>query len=165
MDALGQSWEDLDPYAFPPAAILGKVVEKLQKYPCNRIIRIASGWPNMPWFWDLVAMSSQIPLCLPSLPNLVTQPFNQNLHRNLSNLNLHAWLLEPQQSRSRDLLRQWHHGLRLLKRGSTRSVYEAKWTIFTKWCVTNQVDFRAPPLKAIADFLLYLFSGQEVATR
>ena len=43
------------------------------------------------------------------------------------------------------------------QRGSTRSVYEAKWTIFTKWCLSNQVDFRAPPLKAIADFLLYLF--------
>ena len=43
------------------------------------------------------------------------------------------------------------------QRGSTRSVYEAKWSIFTKWCLSNQVDFRAPPLKAIADFLLYLF--------
>ena len=43
------------------------------------------------------------------------------------------------------------------QRRSTRSVYEAKWTIFTKWCLSNQVDFRAPPLKAIADFLLYLF--------
>ena len=26
------------------------------------------------------------------------------------------------------------------QRGSTRSVYEAKWTIFTKWCLSNQVD-------------------------
>ena len=43
------------------------------------------------------------------------------------------------------------------ERRSTRSVYEAKWTIFTKWCLSNQVDFRAPPLKAIADFLLHLF--------
>ena len=33
------------------------------------------------------------------------------------------------------------------QRGSTRSVYEAKWTIFTKWCISNQVDFRAPPLQ------------------
>ena len=49
------------------------------------------------------------------------------------------------------------------QRGSTRSVYEAKWTIFTKWYLSNQVDFRAPPLKAIADFLLYLF--QDIATR
>ena len=73
---------------------------------------IAPGWPNMPWFWDLVAMSSQIPLCL---PNLLTQPFNQALHRHLSNLNLHAWLLEPQQLRSTFSLRQWQHELRLLK--------------------------------------------------
>ena len=115
MDALSLSWEDLNPYAFPPVTIFGKVVVKLQDYPCNRIILIAPGWPNMPWFWDLVAMSSQIPLCLPNLPNLVSQPFNQTLHRNLPNLNLHAWLLEPQQSRSRASLRQWQHELRLLK--------------------------------------------------
>ena len=43
VDALSLSWENLDPYAFPPAAILGKVVEKLQDYPCNRIILIARG--------------------------------------------------------------------------------------------------------------------------
>ena len=89
------------PIRLPPAAILGKVVEKLQDYPCNRIILIAPGWPNMPWFY-LVAMSSQIPLCLPSIPNLVSQPFNQVLHRNLSNLNLHAWLL----------LKPWSHFVR-----------------------------------------------------
>ena len=112
VDAHSLSWEDLDPYAFPPAAILGKVVEKLQDYPCNKIILIALGWPNIPWFWDLVAMSSQIPLCL---PNLVTQPFNQTLHRNLSKLNLHAWLLEPHQSSSRVSLRQWQHELGLFK--------------------------------------------------
>ena len=115
VDLFATRFKDLDPYAFPPAAILGKVVEKLQDYPCNRIILIAPGWPNMPWFWDLVAMSSQIPPCLPSIPNLVSQPFNQVLHRNLSNLNLHAWLLEPQQSRSKASLRQWQHELRLLK--------------------------------------------------
>ena len=60
----------------------------------------------------LGSMSSQIPL---SLPNLLTQPFNQIPHRNLTNLNLHAWLLEPQQSRSRASLKQWQQGLRLLK--------------------------------------------------
>ena len=159
VDALSLSWEDLDPYAFPPAAILGKVVEKLQDYPCNRIILIAPGWPNMPWFWDLVAMSSQIPLCL---PNLVSQPFNQVLHRNLSNLNLHAWLLEPQQSRSKAFSEAVAARIEAPQRRSTRSVYEAKWTIFTKWCLSNQVDFRAPPLKAIADFLLRLFQDKKL---
>ena len=48
------------------------------------------------------------------------------------------------------------------QRRSTRSVYEAKWTFFTKWCLSNQVDFRAPPLKAIADFLLHLFQEKKL---
>ena len=62
VDALSLSWENLDAYAFPPTAILGKVVEKLQDSPYQRLIIIAPGWPNMTWFWDLVEMSSQIPL-------------------------------------------------------------------------------------------------------
>ena len=115
VDALSLPWEDLDAYTFPPATILGKVVEKLQDSPCKRIILIAPGLPNMPWFWDLVAMSCKIPISLPNLPNLLTQPFNQIPHRNLTNLNLHARLLEAQQSRSRASLRQWQQELRLLK--------------------------------------------------
>ena len=115
VDALTLSWEGLDAYTFQPTAILGKVVEKLQDSPCRRLILIAPGWPNMPWFWDLVTMSSQVPLSLSNMTNLLTQPFNQIPHRNLTNLNLHAWLLEPQQSRNRASLRQWRQELRLLK--------------------------------------------------
>ena len=48
------------------------------------------------------------------------------------------------------------------QRGSTRSVYEAKWTIFTKWCLSNQVDFRSPPVKSVADSLLYLFQDRKL---
>ena len=46
--------------------------------------------------------------------------------------------------------------------GSTRSVSEAKWAIFTKWCITNQVDFRTPPVKSVADFLMYLFEERKL---
>ena len=28
--------------------------------------------------------------------------------------------------------------------------------MFTNWCLTNQVDFRAPLVKSVADFLMYL---------
>ena len=48
------------------------------------------------------------------------------------------------------------------QRGSTRSVYEAKWTIFTKWCLTHKVDFRSPPIKSVADFLMYLFEDRKL---
>ena len=48
------------------------------------------------------------------------------------------------------------------QRMSTRSVYEAKWSIFTKWCLTHEVDFRSPPIKSIADFLMYLFEDRKL---
>ena len=155
VDALTLPWEDLDAYAFPPTPILGKVVEKLLNSPCKRLILIAPGWPNMPWFWDLVNMSSQVPLRLPNLPNLLTQPFNQIPHRNLTNLNLHA----PRASAigKQGFSEAVATRIEAPQRRSTRSVYEAKWSIFTKWCIANQVDFKSPPLKSVADFLLYLF--------
>ena len=118
----------------PTSSILGKVVEKLKDSPCKTIILIAPGWPNMPWFWDLVAMSSHsnsnslqyakfkfshIPLSLLFLPNQLTQLFNQIPHRNLTNLNLHAWLLEPQQLKSRASLRQWQQAL-----GSPKGIHQ-----------------------------------------
>ena len=51
------------------------------------------------------------------------------------------------------------------QRGFSRSVYEAKWAIFTKWCLNNKVDFRAPPIKSIADILLYLFQDRKLHPR
>ena len=33
---------------------------------------------------------------------------------------------------------------------------------FTKWCITNQVDFRAPPVKSVANFLMYLFQERKL---
>ena len=78
------------PLYFPISSHSGQGGAKLRDYLCRRITLIAPAWPNMPWFWDLVAMSSQIPLSLPNLPNLLTQPFNQIPHKNLTNLNILA---------------------------------------------------------------------------
>ena len=109
VDALTVPWEDLDMYAFPPVSLRGKVISKLSDHQSKRVILIAPGWPNMPWFWDLVDLSSQIPICLPYHPDLVTQPFNGACHRDLTSLNHHAWLLEPRQSRSMGSLAQWQY--------------------------------------------------------
>ena len=115
VDASSLQWEDLHAYAFPPTALLGQVVTKLLDHSCRRLILIAPGWPNMPWFCDLVSMSVQIPLSLPKVENLLTQPFNQCPHRDLFNLNLHAWLLEPRPFNKQGSLMKWQQELRLLR--------------------------------------------------
>ena len=48
------------------------------------------------------------------------------------------------------------------QRSSTRTVYEAKWSVFVRWCESSQVDFRSPSVKQIADFLLHLFQEKNL---
>ena len=48
------------------------------------------------------------------------------------------------------------------QRSSTRTVYEAKWSVFVRWCEASQVDFRSPSVKQIADFLLHLFQEKNL---
>ena len=99
VDALRLFWEDLDSYAFPPVSLLNKVVSKVMDQGCHRTI--APGWPNMPWFWDLVGRSVQIPFMLPLQWDLVTQPFLRLLHHDFINLKLHSWLLGPPSFRNK----------------------------------------------------------------
>ena len=115
VDALSLSWENLNAYAFPPVSLLPQVVSKLWDQGCRRMVLIAPGWPNMPWFWDLVDLSVQIPFSLPLAKDLISQPFNGLLHRNLQNLNLHAWLLEALPSGDTVSLKRWQHELKLLR--------------------------------------------------
>ena len=114
VDALSLLWQNLDVYAFPPVSLFNQVISKVVDQGCLRMILIAPGWPNMPWFWDLVNLSVQIPFSLPLQKDLVTQLFNGLPHRDLSNLNLHAWLLEPPSFKDKGSLARWQHELRLL---------------------------------------------------
>ena len=58
---------------------------------CNcLIIVIAPGWPGMPWFWDLVQLSKEIPLQLSVSATLLKQSHNYVFHSNPQHLNLHA---------------------------------------------------------------------------
>ena len=61
----------------------------------------------------LVLGSSEHVQSDPTEPAQPVDTINQIPHRNLTNLNLQVWLLEPQQSRSRGSLKQWQQGLRL----------------------------------------------------
>ena len=90
IDALNINWTNLTAYAYPPTALLHKVIQKIKQCHCL-IIVIAPGWPGMPWFWDLVQLSTEIPLQLPVSMTLLKQSHNYVFHNNPQQLNLHAW--------------------------------------------------------------------------
>ena len=114
----------------------------------------------MPWFWDLVTMSS------PSQPAQHDQPVDTALQSDPSQKSdkPKPLCLAPRATviKEQGFSEAVASRIEAPQRRSTRSVYEAKWTIFTKWCITHQVDFRSPPIKSVADFLLYLFEDKKL---
>ena len=58
IDALNINWLGLTAYAYSPAALLHRVIQKIRHCSCC-IIVIAPGWPGMPWFLDLLQLSTE----------------------------------------------------------------------------------------------------------
>ena len=79
------------------------------------IIVIAPGWPGMPWFWDLVQLSTEIPLQLPVSTTLLKQSHNYVFHSNPQHLNLHASCLGVDNSKNKASLWRWQRELLSLR--------------------------------------------------
>ena len=100
IDALNINWMGLTAYAYPPLALLHRVIQKITQ--CHYLnIVIAQGWPGMPWFWDLVQLSTEIPLQLAMSTILLKQSQNYVFHSNPRHLNLHAWCLGVDSSKNK----------------------------------------------------------------
>ena len=106
VDALNIQWDKMVAYAYPPTALLPRIVQKLQSQLC-RLILVAPGWPTKPWFWDLVEMSLDIPRRLPPVQTLLKQPMSNQFHNQPESLNLHVWYLGVQPSRHKVSLKTW----------------------------------------------------------
>ena len=110
IDALNINWTGLTAYAYPPMALLHRVIQKIRQCNCL-IILIAPGWPGMPWFWDLVQLSTEIPLQLPVSTTLLKQSHNYVFHSNPQHPNLHAWCLGVDNSKNKASLWKWQREL------------------------------------------------------
>ena len=51
------------------------------------------------------------------------------------------------------------------RRKSTRAVYDARWKLFSEWCLRREIDPVNPSSRRIADFLLYLFDDKKVSLK
>ena len=92
-DAMLQSWDSLQAYAFPPFAMISQVLAKVRASRSLELMLIAPFWPQRPWFPELLGLLILPPLPLPSRWDLLHQPHVRRFHQNLSMLRLHAWRL------------------------------------------------------------------------
>ena len=109
----------------------------------------------MPWFWDLVQLSTQIPLQLPVSTSLLKQSHNYKFHSNPQHLNLHAWCLGVDSSKNKASLWRWQREL-LLLRGHQQGPSISQSGPYLR-NGAEKIRWISPSVKHIADFFMYLY--------
>ena len=90
-DAVLQSWDGLQAYAFPPFSLLPRVLSKVRASRGLELTLVAPFWPQHHWFSDLLELLLEIPLFLPRRRDHLRQPHFHHFHQNLSVLQLTAF--------------------------------------------------------------------------
>jgi hypothetical protein len=100
-DALSIPWKNLWAYAFPPFALITRVLRKIREEQA-RVILIAPAWPQRSWYADLLGMCTQCPILLPKMKDILTQ-MGRN-HPNPDMLRLAAWMISGKNSETKEFL-------------------------------------------------------------
>lgn len=64
-DAMTISWNMMSAYAFPPLAMIPRVLDKLIRSKNCRVLLIAPYWPRQMWFPRLLTLKTGEPVSLP----------------------------------------------------------------------------------------------------
>ena len=154
-DAMLQSWDGLQAYAFPPFNLLPRMLAKVRALGPGADVggpvlasapvvpgrsRIAPGDPPLPATKEGSAQTAP----LPSLP---PEPVR-------ASVNCISYLRQSarQAGFSDAVAGQLAH----CRRRSTRVNYQAKWVVYRSWCHRHSHSVSCPTVAKVADFLLYL---------
>ena len=106
-NAMLQSWDGLQAYAFPPFSLLPRVLAKVRVTRGQELTLVAPFWPQHHWFPDLLELLLEIPLFLPRRRDLLRQPHFHHFHQNLSVLQLTAFRISGDPRVRPASLTQW----------------------------------------------------------
>ena len=155
-DAFRHPWDDLDLYAFPPFALVGRVIARVQQSSRVAMTLVAPLWPEKEWFADLLLLLTQPPLVLPCWDRLLRQPHCNLFHQGAHALNLHAWRLSSVTTESRT----FREGLLESCQGSSENLPLASTSRDGRSSVVGVVEGALPPVNAsvpvVVDFLIHL---------
>ena len=106
MDALQIHWKDMGGYAFPPFALIGRCLQKIQAEQ-STVVLIAPIRPNQPWYPMLLQLIVEFPLLLPQSHNLLTDS-KGHLHPLITQnrLRLAAWRVSGNNSLQTEFLKR-----------------------------------------------------------
>lgn len=106
VNALTQNWDALYGYAYPPIALLPRVLRKIRLHPTAEVILVAPFWPSQIWFHPLTQMLVDFPRRLPDKWNLLKNSETGELYPEPSKLRLVAWKISASPTGHKGFLRQ-----------------------------------------------------------
>ena len=163
VDAFLQPWDNLQAYAFPPIAIIKRVLLKLRiSHHCDLTL-IAPFWPQR----GVVSRSSGAPVRHSNRATQTSRSAAATAFPLVSRKSPKAsadcvatlQLFARQTGFSRAVADQ----LALSRRTSTRLNYQARWGKFRKWCKDFHHRSSEPTIPKIAEFLTFLFKTEKAA--
>ena len=160
VDAFLQPWDNLQAYAFPPIAIIRRVLLKLRASHHCDLTLIAPFWPQREWFPDLLELLSDIPIELPKRQDLLRQ---LHVSRKSPNASSDCVATLKRFARQAGFSETVAGQLALCRRTSTRLNYQARWGKFRKWCKDFHHRSSEPTIPKIAEFLTFLFRTEKAA--
>ena len=149
-DAFRHPWDDLDLYAFPPFALVGRVIARVQQSSRVAMTLVAPLWPEKEWFADLLLLLTQPPLVLPCWDRLLRQP-----HCNLFHQPSRVATLKRHYRKSGFSGRAARVLSGVLRESSSR-LYQSRWKIFCGWCRGRSVAPVNASVPVVVDFLIHL---------
>ena len=154
--ALNITWSGLTAYAYPPMALLHRVIQKNQAIQlpdhCNnpRLARDALVLgPSAAFNRDTTSTTSvknssqTVPQLCVSQQSTTSQP--PRLVSRSGRLQEQGFSVEVAER------------IAAPPRSSTRTIYRSKFALFEKWCRENSVDFSTPFIKQVSEFFMYLY--------
>ena len=107
-DAFSFSWSCYSPYLFPPFSLIGKVINKIIEDEVKRAVMIIPFWKSQSWFPLVMDLLISIPVRLPRHKDILTLPYNGQVHPLCRSLTLIAVELSADISRVRDFYQKLH---------------------------------------------------------
>ena len=155
IDAFSFNWGKIRAYAFPPIAMIPRVLCKIRQDQAT-VLLIAPWWPKRTWFLEGVSLLMDSPRSLPIRRDLLVQPLSGTLHHDPGCLHLTAWPLSGKIVERQDFQSALQSSSPAVT-GTQPESYNARLASFYSWCDEQGVDPRSAPLNKIVDFLIYLF--------
>ena len=106
-DAMMQSWDGLQTYAFPPFGLLHRVMSRVRQSRDLELTLVALFWPQHHWFPNFLELMVAVPMFLPQRKDLLRQPHFHHFHQNLPVLRLTAFRISSDPHEASASLQQW----------------------------------------------------------